>query len=625
MTGSAGRPRRRTGAPAARRVVSASVPDETLVQGSGPGGPRLRGRGGLQVALATDVGRVRHHNEDYALAERVPGPGGTWSLWLVADGVGGGPQGERASLLAVETVVDYLTASQWVDPAAALTEGFALANHRVHTLASLQDAEALSTMATTLVAALVDEASATAYVANVGDSRAYLYARGQLTRVTQDHSLISERLASGELTEAEARLVAGHNVLTRGIGSDATVAVDVFGPRVLRPGERLLLCSDGLHGMIDDGDIARLVGGASLQEVPALLVAAANDAGGRDNVTALIGGLPAAVPAAGGGRFAIPGWGSLTSALAGGLLLLVVALVVVRAFSGSGATSPAPTRGGALALPGPTSPLALLSASASPATPAAQATPVATLVPTPAASAHASSPVPPLLSPASPVNFSATSQGGNGILLRWALGPVDTAHSAPAGYRIVEYRSLPEWQGLSGTQTLATPSRTIGSPTPVGPGATSYREVSLTPGTTHCYATYAANAAGSSPRTPIECVGLPPVFHAWALSLAVGGNATTVRVDKTVEIIATAELRPPSDAGEYPLTKWTVSEVGAGGRATLVKTCSTTSSSKQTCLYRAMVKSPTTVHFRVDGYTHQRDWADPPLKQVQATITWTLP
>ena len=625
MTGSAGRPRRRTGAPAARRVGAASVPDETLVQGSGPGGPRLRGPGGLQVALATDVGRVRHHNEDYGLAERVPGPGGTWSLWLVADGVGGGPQGERASLLAVETVVDYLATGQWVDPAAALTEGFALANDRVHTLASLQDAEALSTMATTLVAALVDEASATAYVANVGDSRAYLSASGQLTRITQDHSLIAERLASGELTDAEARLAAGHNVLTRGIGSDATVVVDVFGPRVLQPGERLLLCSDGLHGMIDDGEIARLVGGASLQEVPGLLVAAANDAGGRDNVTALIGGLPSAAPVAGGRRFAIPAWGGLTAALAGGLLFLVVALAVVRVFTGSGAASPAPTRGGALALPGPTSPLNLPSASVGSASPAARATPVATPVPTPAASAQVSSPPPPLRAPASPVHFSATPHGSDEILLGWAPGPVDTAHSAPAGYRIVEYRSLPEWQGLGGNQALATPRRTIGTLS-VKPDVTNHTMAGLAAGTTHCYAVYALNAAGSS-RTAIDCAGLPPAVQAWDLGIGTVARASmAVPVGRTVEIEAHAQLRPAlTAASEYPLTKWTISRVDAAGQATVVKTCSTTSSSTQTCRYQPTDRSPTTVTFRVDAYTHLRDWADLTDQRQQVTITWAPP
>ena len=629
MSGSVGRPRRRAPAPAAPRMGAPSAPDETLVRASGTGGPRLRGPGVLQVALATDVGRVRHHNEDYALAERVPGPGGTWSLWLVADGVGGGPQGERASLLAVETVVDHLATGQWVDPAAALTEGFALANDRVHTLASLQDAEAPSTMATTLVAALVDEASATAYVANVGDSRAYLYAAGQLTRVTQDHSLISERLASGELTDAEARLAAGHNVLTRGIGRDVTVAVDVFGPRVLRRGERLLLCSDGLHGMVDDGEIARLVGGASLQEVPGVLVAAANDAGGRDNVTALIGGLPAAAPAADGGRFAIPAWGSLTAALAGGLLLLVVALAVARAFTGSGAASPAPTRGGALALPGPTSPLAVPSASVAPASVAAQATPTAaTTIPAPAASAQVSSPPPPPRAPASPAAFSATLQGDHEILLRWAPGHVDATHSAVTGYRIVRFGSRPEWQGLSGIHALETPPRTMGSPTPVGPGATSYRAVSLTAGTTYCYAVYAENAAGPSSHTPIECVGIPPAVQAWDLSIGtVARPSMAVPVDRTVEVEAHAELRLAlTAASEYPLTKWTISRVDAGGRATVVKSCSITpGASTQTCRYQATFASSTTVTFKVDGYTRERDWADPSLKHVQVTITWTLP
>jgi hypothetical protein len=356
-----------------------------------------------------------------------------------------------------------------------------------------------------------------------------------------------------------------------------------------------------------------------------LLVAAANDAGGRDNVTALIGGLPAAAPVAGGGRFAIPAWGSLTAALAGGLLLLVVALVAVRAFTGGPAVSTSNGAGGRVP-PGSTTPTESPSPSVAPLSVAAPASPTTAATPAPAASALASSPLPPLRAPASPLNFSATAQGSHEILLRWAPGPVDASHSAPTGYRIVEYRSLPEWQGLGGVQALEAPPRTIGSPLSVGPDVRNHTMVGLAVSTTYCYAVYAQNAAGSSHSTEITCVGLPPVFYAWALSLGVGGRATTVRVGKAVEITARAELLlPPSAAGEYPLTKWTVSEVDAAGQATVVKTCSTTSSSTQTCRYQARFLSPTTMQFKVDGYTRERDWADPLLKHVQVTITWNAP
>ena len=297
------------------------------------------------------------NNEDYALADRVVGPDGAYALWIVADGVGGGPDGERASRLAVETVVEFLTPGSWTDPRAALTQAFALANDRVHSLSAINDSSSASVMATTLVAALVSEVGRAAYVANVGDSRAYLIDSAHITRVTQDHSFIAEQVAAGQLTEAEAQLAGGHNILTRGIGTDATVVVDVFGPRRLGAGERLLLCSDGLHGMVEDAEIARIVRASSVSEAPSALVAAANVAGGRDNVTALVGGAALAT----GTTRAAPGPRLL---VAGGLVAaFLVGIVALLSLGGGSGKTP----GGTIVVPSRESaPSATLRTSAAP-------------------------------------------------------------------------------------------------------------------------------------------------------------------------------------------------------------------------------------------------------------------
>ncbi|HEX7491198.1 MAG TPA: protein phosphatase 2C domain-containing protein [Candidatus Limnocylindrales bacterium] len=238
----------------------------------------------IAVSMATDVGRVRHNNEDFVQAERVVRDGRRYSLWVVADGVGGGPQGERASRAAVEAVVAYITHEEWDDPATALAQAFALANRDVYAITGRGAA------ASTMVAALVTEPDGLVTIANVGDSRAYLVAGGEAKPVTDDHSLVGERLAAGQITALEARVAPDRNVLTRSVGSEVEVAIDLFGPRPLGRDERLILCTDGIHGMIDDEAIGRIAGGCRLADSAAALVAAAVEAGGRDNATALVGG-----------------------------------------------------------------------------------------------------------------------------------------------------------------------------------------------------------------------------------------------------------------------------------------------------------------------------------------------
>ena len=181
--------------------------DETLPDISAPGGggsyEQTHDGRRLQVALATDVGRVRHNNEDYVSAEWVlSADGRTFGLWLVADGVGGGPQGERASRMAVETVIDFVVHEKWVDPAGALTAAFALANRNVF------DISGEGSAATTLVVALVSESDGCVFIANVGDSRAYLVSGGEAKPITDDHSIVAARVAAGQITAAEARTAA---------------------------------------------------------------------------------------------------------------------------------------------------------------------------------------------------------------------------------------------------------------------------------------------------------------------------------------------------------------------------------------------------------------------------------
>jgi PPM family protein phosphatase len=248
----------------------------------------------LSVASATDVGRVRRYNEDYVATAPVGSSDGRrWALWLVADGVGGGPKGEVASRTAVETVIEVLGRGDWADPLEALRGAFAAADTSVFDITGTGEA------ATTLVAALIEDdgggrtrraGGAEAWVANVGDSRAYLISGGEARQITTDHSLVAARVDAGVITAAEARVAPDRNIVTRAIGVDADASADVFEVAPLLPGERLLLCTDGIHGMIEDDVIGRLASEPDPAAAAARLVEAANAAGGRDNSTALVGG-----------------------------------------------------------------------------------------------------------------------------------------------------------------------------------------------------------------------------------------------------------------------------------------------------------------------------------------------
>jgi protein phosphatase len=227
----------------------------------------------LVVGAATDVGRVRGHNEDAYLVDDQLG------LVAVADGMGGHQAGEVASATALEA----LRAS--VGSGAGVREAVIAANEAVFEKSTTD--ERLRGMGTTLTAGTL-AAGGTVLLAHVGDSRAYELRDGQLRRVTTDHSLVEELIQAGELTESEAEGDPRRSMITRAVGMEPAVDVDLY-PIEVERGDRLLLCSDGLTGMVDEGEIESILSG---QPDPASasrqLVEAANRGGGMDNITVLV-------------------------------------------------------------------------------------------------------------------------------------------------------------------------------------------------------------------------------------------------------------------------------------------------------------------------------------------------
>ncbi|MCI6100686.1 MAG: Stp1/IreP family PP2C-type Ser/Thr phosphatase [Selenomonas sp.] len=230
----------------------------------------------------TDIGRVRPTNEDSALCF-APG------VAVVADGMGGRAAGEVASSLLVQTVREQLLAAPRPWGEEALRQAVALANEKILAEAKKYPAcEGMGTTATVLsyADAAAGENGGEAVWAHVGDSRIYLLRGGELRQITRDHSYVEGLVESGSITEAEARKHPRKNVLTRAVGVEPDVEVDT-GRLALQKGDTLLLATDGLTNMVEDADIARI-----LEEHPNdpayALGTAANNAGGRDNITAVV-------------------------------------------------------------------------------------------------------------------------------------------------------------------------------------------------------------------------------------------------------------------------------------------------------------------------------------------------
>jgi PPM family protein phosphatase len=222
----------------------------------------------------TDTGRQRRDNEDSAYV-RAP-------LFVVADGMGGAQAGEVASALAVEEFRRPLT--QDSPPERRLADRVHEANRRIYET-SLTDHEHRG-MGTTLTAVYLDDSDLA--VAHVGDSRAYIFRDGELSRLTQDHSLVEELVRRGKLTEEQAAEHPQRSIITRALGIEDEVQVDTW-TYPMRDGDVVLLCSDGLTSMIGEAQIAAVLASeADMERAAERLIAEANDAGGRDNITVVL-------------------------------------------------------------------------------------------------------------------------------------------------------------------------------------------------------------------------------------------------------------------------------------------------------------------------------------------------
>lgn len=221
----------------------------------------------------TEIGNVREHNED-SLTVLPP-------LFAVADGMGGHEAGEIASEITINTLNDL--APQSAD-AEALARAVVAAN--LNAIKAPSQGVGREGMGTTLTAAILEKERLV--IAQVGDSRAYLLHNGSLQQLTRDHSLMADMIEAGQLTEAEARVHPNRSVITRAIGSDPHMQPDLYELNV-ETGDRLLLCSDGICGMIEDHEIASIMRQApSAQSCADQLVEAALAAGGFDNATAVV-------------------------------------------------------------------------------------------------------------------------------------------------------------------------------------------------------------------------------------------------------------------------------------------------------------------------------------------------
>jgi serine/threonine protein phosphatase PrpC len=227
----------------------------------------------MRVGTKTDKGKVREQNEDaYGFKE---------NLFVVADGMGGHQAGEIASAIAVETILaaDFTTG---IVP--ELNQAIQRANESI--LKAVGQHPELAGMGTTVAVLYVQ--GRTVYLAHVGDSRIYQYTAGYLTQLTHDHSLVAELVKNGEISEDDAKHHPQRNILTQALGSLDELQIE-FQNLAFNPGDKFLLCSDGLSGPVDAAAIAAIL---QLDEAPQVLaeklVRLANEQGGPDNITVIV-------------------------------------------------------------------------------------------------------------------------------------------------------------------------------------------------------------------------------------------------------------------------------------------------------------------------------------------------
>src|SRR5262245_57925609 len=245
----------------------------------------------VEVESATDLGLKRAQNED-SHGEWIPSAADERRrrgvLVVVADGMGGSRAGEVASRLAVETVMRHYREARGEDALEDLHHAVEEANRIVHRESAAHPE--MSGMGTTCTAVVLRGADA--YIAHVGDSRAYLVRDGAIRQLTRDHSLVAQLVRDGQLTPEQARVDPRRNVVTRSVGVGPHVEIDADPePGLLRPGDTLLICSDGLHGVVADEELKAAASKPNLAQACRDAIALANSRGGPDNITVVMARL----------------------------------------------------------------------------------------------------------------------------------------------------------------------------------------------------------------------------------------------------------------------------------------------------------------------------------------------
>jgi len=235
----------------------------------------------MRAYAGTDIGCVRTMNQDGYFCSMTPiGP--FPNLFIVADGMGGHQAGDYASRYAIETFLAYISHTETTNLIRVMDEGIAMANQKV--LEKSFENEELAGMGTTMVVAFSEDRQL--YVANVGDSRLYLIGH-EINQVTEDHSYVAAMMRAGELTKEQARNHPEKNVITRAVGVSQDVKADFFEVD-LKPGDKVLMCSDGLSNMIEDDRLFDVINANNVEDSVKILIDEAKKNGGYDNITAIV-------------------------------------------------------------------------------------------------------------------------------------------------------------------------------------------------------------------------------------------------------------------------------------------------------------------------------------------------
>lgn len=233
----------------------------------------------MKTFSLTDIGVVRESNQDYVFSSESP-VGSLPNLFIVADGMGGHNAGDFASKYTVEQIVGYIKNCPMTNPIDIIRGAVNKANAGL--MACAKDDVNLSGMGTTVVILTIIDGIA--HVGNVGDSRLYLQ-RDALVQITKDHSLVQEMVRMGEMAVDEAKHHPDKNIITRAVGAFEELEMDFFDFPVSE-GDCIMMCTDGLTNMVDDAEISRIVrNGCDVSERVRQLIAEANRAGGKDNIT----------------------------------------------------------------------------------------------------------------------------------------------------------------------------------------------------------------------------------------------------------------------------------------------------------------------------------------------------